>query len=134
MRASYDGLLARLALVKTEIAGRHFEKDMQAVAFGGRVRQLVVDCFDALCDWSCRVQQTHAWKMSYPCSEERLAALGLGDSPENAATRAKPGFNYERCVRYNYDHAERSMLVDTVTMVKSLTSLLREAEGQLAPL
>ena len=28
---------------------------MQAAALGERVRVLVVDCFDALCDWSCRV-------------------------------------------------------------------------------
>ena len=34
-------------MAMAELHDALFEKDMQAVAFGGRVRQLVVDCFDA---------------------------------------------------------------------------------------
>jgi hypothetical protein len=50
----------------------------------------------------------------------------VGVAADDAAQRSKPGFNYERCVRYNYDAEEKSMLVETIAMIKSLSSLLRE--------
>jgi hypothetical protein len=52
-------------------------------------------------------------------------------TPEDRAT---PGFNYERCVRYNYNAMERSILVDVVTMIKALATALSRAETKLAPL
>ena len=37
-------------------------------------------------------------------------------------------------VRYNYDATELSVLVDAISMIKSMTSMLSESEAELAPL
>jgi hypothetical protein len=134
MRRSYDDLLARLTVTVNEVTARQaqgaaLEKDMGSVVVGQRVAALVVECFNALREWSCRVQEMIAWKMSYPASEEDLAKQKV--TPEDRQTA---GFNYERCVRYNYNMMERSMLVDVVTMIKALATALRRAETKLAPL
>ena len=55
-------------------------------------------------------------------------------SQVNPEDRRSSAFNYERCVRYNYSTAERSMLVDVATMIKSLAAQLRRSETRLAPL
>jgi cytoplasmic FMR1 interacting protein len=78
MRKLYDELMAKLAVTVNEVEARQasgavLEKDMGSVATGQRVASLVVACFDALREWSCRVQEMIAWKMSYPASEEDLA-------------------------------------------------------------
>ena len=135
MRAVYDSLTAQLSVVANEVgtkrAAGHLEKDVAAVALGARAAALVNECFSALRDWSCCVQQTLAWKMSNPCSEELLAKQGV--APDSDARKA-PGFNYERCVRFNFSTMERSIMVDVTTMIKSLSGMLRRAEAKLAPL
>lgn len=52
---------------------------------------LVTECLDALREWSCHVQETIAWKMSNPASEEVLTVHQV--SPED---RNLNSFNYER--------------------------------------
>jgi hypothetical protein len=55
------------------------------------VATLVVECLDALREWSCHVQETIAWKMSNPATEEALAAHDVSPDDRNLNS-----FNYER--------------------------------------
>ena len=44
-----------------------------------------------------------------------------------------PGFEYERVVRYNYDQKELNVLIDVVSLIKSLAGVMLRAEHILAP-
>ena len=54
------------------------------------------------------------------------ARLVKGPSPATAAA-AKAGYEYERVVRYNYSRNELSVLVDALSLVKQLASMLKSA-------
>lgn len=133
MRKQYDHLLSRLVLTVKDVQQRQkdglLEKDMGSVQLGKKVSAMVNECFSTLREWCCHVQETVAWKMSNPCPEEMLVKYGITDE-----ARKSPGFNYERCVRYNFNKQERSILVDITTMIKSLANYLRQAESTLSPL
>lgn len=75
---------------------------------------------------SCLLHQVLAWKYSHPCPLSKLDQLGVPRDTE--------GVEYERVIRYNLAPEQLSEMVDLISMLKSLSNLLLEAEPLLAPL
>jgi len=97
-------------------------------------------------DWNCLVQQSSAWKYTHPAEDELVEARG-GDASnlekaangenENNTTeerKEKMGWQYERVIKYNYSKEELSVLVDVISMIKSLASMIFNKEALLAPI
>jgi cytoplasmic FMR1 interacting protein len=73
-----------------------------------------------------------AWKYKHPATDEELAQR-VTVKGGVAYASAQPGYEYERVVRYNYSRDELSVLVDSLSLVKALASMLTNAEAVLAP-
>lgn len=86
-----------------------------------------------LSKWKAHVLLSMAWKYNHPaCARETLTALvGATHSTDLGRTH---GHEYEQAVKNNFHDEELSVLVDTVSLIKSLASLLSTAHHQLAPL
>ena len=92
-----------------------------------------------------------SWKYTHPCSLEHMAAAiaeasggsGSGGSANTATASATAatlaslsamdGVEYARVLRYNLSRQELSVLVDCISMIKTLSSLMARAEATLSP-
>ena len=82
-------------------------------------------------DMTCAVVEQHSWKLNHPVSLKTLRELGVD---EDKLQHQSAGFSYECAVRFNYDSTELSVLVDVISMIKSVSSNLTKSESALAPL
>ena len=118
----------------------------------------------AICSWSARVQQQLAWKYSFPtprrpahadagapgsaCSPPRTQlrhidacvclpprSIPISNSMHRSVTGANGSYAvYEAAIRYNYTAVEKSALVDTISMIKTLCTLMLRDHAIIAPL
>ena len=104
-------------------------------------------------DWNCKVSQSSAWKYTHPADDktvierggkpaEALASVssevgnlvnGLGNIGD-LNPKEEMGWEYERVIKYNYSKTELSVLVDVISMIKSLAAMISEKEASLAPI
>jgi cytoplasmic FMR1 interacting protein len=91
------------------------------------VAQTTKEGLRLLRDWVTCVLDMATWKYTNPASLDRLNTVG--------AKKGKDGqfHQYEMVMRYNFTKEELSVLVDCISMIKSLGSMMKKAESDLAP-
>ncbi|KJH49205.1 cytoplasmic Fragile-X interacting family protein [Dictyocaulus viviparus] len=81
---------------------------------------LALSGIQLLCQWTADVVETISWKLLHPTNSK-----DNNECPETAE-------EYERATRYNYSAAEKSALIQTISMIKGLQSLLGRIEPSLS--
>ena len=118
-----------------------FEKEAKHAAFCGDVYHIVLSGLRLIRDMTCAVIEQSTWKLTHPCTDQDLdrifkkAKKAEKDKKDetNYGNEYSEVSDYERVVRYNYTPSELSVLVDTISMIKSSASLLKSTEAKLAP-
>ncbi|KAI5667752.1 hypothetical protein M9H77_17605 [Catharanthus roseus] len=85
----------------------------------GNVYDMVVEGFQLLSRWTSRIWEQCAWKFSRPCKDPLLV-----ESNETATIFS----DYEKVVRYNYSAEERKALVELVSYIKSIASMMQNMD------
>ncbi|XP_076936600.1 protein PIR-like, partial [Bidens hawaiensis] len=124
IRAEHDDFTIRfasamnqLALLKTiESADIEWSKEVK-----GCMYDMVVEGFQLLSRWSCRIWEQCAWKFSRPCKD-------FVESGEMTSSVS----DYEKVVRYNYSSDERKALVELVSYIKSIGSMMQRCDTLVA--
>jgi cytoplasmic FMR1 interacting protein len=98
----------------------------QSIKVAREVFELIKKCFGTLAGWASNLSLCLAWKYTHPCSDEQLA--------ERKGADTSLGGQYEKVLRYNFSDSELSVLVDVVSMIKSLSSLMNKSESVMAPI
>lgn len=89
----------------------------------GNVYDMVVEGFQLLSRWTSRIWEQCAWKFSRPCKDPvRTESNGTPTSFSD----------YEKVVRYNYSAEERKALVELVSYIKSIGSMLQKVDTLVA--
>ncbi|KAJ0553699.1 putative cytoplasmic FMR1-interacting, CYRIA/CYRIB, Rac1 binding domain-containing protein [Helianthus annuus] len=123
IRAEHDDFTIRfasamnqLALLKTiENADIEWSKEVK-----GCMYDMVVEGFQLLSRWSCRIWEQCAWKFSRPCKD-------FVESAEMTSVS-----DYEKVVRFNYTGDERKALVELVSYIKSIGSMMQRCDTLVA--
>ncbi|KAJ1446360.1 cytoplasmic fragile-X interacting family-domain-containing protein [Pelagophyceae sp. CCMP2097] len=123
IKASHASFLARFTKAVEELAAYKFQKGMPATKYAEFISRLVIDGFKMLQTWTCMILDMHHWKLTHPC--DRAVIASLGGKPD--------GPPYEAAVKYNYSPREIGVLVDVISMIKSLAGMLSAAEARVAP-
>ena len=111
-------------------ANPNFDKTSGNAEMCSTVANIALAGIKLVRDMTCAIIEQSSWKFAHPMNDEALTKLGL----DIASLSSNPGFEYERVIRYNYSGPELSILVDTISMVKSMSSLLLKNESTLAPM
>ncbi|KAG6435960.1 hypothetical protein SASPL_100841 [Salvia splendens] len=114
----FASALNQLALLKTmDGADVEFAKEVK-----GNVYDMVVEGFQLLSRWSARIWEQCAWKFSRPCKE-----------PVSTELHEPSSFSdYEKVVRYNYSAEERKAMVELVSYIKGIGSLMQKSDTLVA--
>jgi cytoplasmic FMR1 interacting protein len=104
-----------------------FKKELreESVETAKEVFQLVSNGLKHLSTWTTLSYMMLTWKYTHPCSLEQM--------DKEKSDKESDGLEYERVLRKNLSLVERSVLVDVISMVKSLASSMLKAESLLAP-
>ncbi|KAL0351445.1 UNVERIFIED_CONTAM: protein PIR [Sesamum calycinum] len=89
----------------------------------GNIYDMVVEGFQLLSRWTTRIWEQCAWKFSRPCKDPVST-----DSHETAASFS----DYEKVVRFNYSADERKALVELVSYIKGIGSLMQKSDTLVA--
>lgn len=89
----------------------------------GNVYDMVVEGFQLLSRWTSRIWEQCAWKFSRPCKDPVL--IDSNATPTSFS-------DYEKVVRYNYSAEERKALVELVSYIKSIGSMLQKVDTLVA--
>ncbi|CAH9085991.1 unnamed protein product [Cuscuta epithymum] len=85
----------------------------------GNMYDVVIEGFQFLSRWSARIWEQAAWKFSRPCKDP---------VPTELHEPAGSYSDYEKVVRYNYSAEERKALIELVSYIKSIGSMLHKAD------
>ena len=122
IKLQHQEYMPYLAQTLTEVATYLFKKDTATAKYAAFVSKMVFDGFKLLQSWTCAVLESYHWKLTHPCATAIITKL---DKQSNHP--------YELAIRYNYSPRELGVLVDIISMIKSLTSMLTQAEAHVAP-
>ncbi|KAH8491210.1 hypothetical protein H0E87_023378 [Populus deltoides] len=89
----------------------------------GNMYDMVVEGFQLLSRWTARIWEQCAWKFSRPCKDA---------IPSESNGTSESFFDYEKVVRYNYNAEERKALVELVSYIKSVGSLMHRCDTLVA--
>ncbi|KAF9670183.1 hypothetical protein SADUNF_Sadunf13G0042000 [Salix dunnii] len=89
----------------------------------GNMYDMVVEGFQLLSRWTARIWEQCAWKFSHPCKDA---------IPSESNGTSESFFDYEKVVRYNYNSEERKALVELVSYIKSVGSLMHRCDTLVA--
>ncbi|XP_038725747.1 protein PIR isoform X1 [Tripterygium wilfordii] len=125
IRAEHDDFTIRFAsslnqlllLKSTDGADVEWCKEIK-----GNMYDMVVEGFQVLSRWTARIWEQCAWKFSRPCKD------AVPELHETAAAFS----DYEKVVRYNYNAEERKALVELVSYVKSIGSMMQRYDTLVA--
>nr|XP_007147240.1 hypothetical protein PHAVU_006G107600g [Phaseolus vulgaris]ESW19234.1 hypothetical protein PHAVU_006G107600g [Phaseolus vulgaris] len=118
IRAEHDDFVIRFAsamnqlllLKSTDGSDVEWSKEVK-----GNMYDMIVEGFQLLSKWTARIWEQCAWKFSRPCKD------------------ASPSFSdYEKVVRYNYSAEERKALVELVSYIKSVGSMMQRCDTVVA--
>ncbi|KAH1071790.1 hypothetical protein GYH30_008334 [Glycine max] len=118
IRAEHDDFVIRFAsamnqlllLKSTDGSDVEWSKEVK-----GNMYDMIVEGFQLLSRWTARIWEQCAWKFSRPCKD------------------ASPSFSdYEKVVRYNYSAEERKALVELVSYIKSVGSMMQQCDTLVA--
>ncbi|XP_031382066.1 protein PIR [Punica granatum] len=126
IRAEHDDFAIRftssinqlLLLKSTEGADVEWSKEVK-----GCVYDMVVEGFQLLSRWTSRIWEQCAWKFSRPCKE--FSPIESNEAPTSFS-------DYEKVVRYNYSTEERKALVELVSYIKSIGSMMQRCDTLVA--
>nr|CAD2184269.1 unnamed protein product [Meloidogyne enterolobii] len=82
------------------------------------IAELTLNGLQLICFWTSDVVETIAWKLLNPSNHRKNP-----ECPENAET-------YELATKYNYNTEEKSAIVEIISMVKGIQSLLGQMEDE----
>ncbi|XP_039043565.1 protein PIR [Hibiscus syriacus] len=125
IRAEHDDFAIRFAsamnqlflLKSTDGADVEWCKEVK-----GNMYDMVVEGFQLLSRWTARVWEQCAWKFSRPCKD-----VGSSESLELSPSYS----DYEKVVRYNYGAEERKALVELVSYIKSVGSMMQRSDTSI---
>ncbi|EPS72662.1 hypothetical protein M569_02094, partial [Genlisea aurea] len=126
IRAEHDDFTIRFASAMNQLALlRSLDSaDMEwAKEVKGNVYDMVVEGFQLLSRWTARIWEQSAWKFSRPCKDPVAT-----DMNETLTTPS----DYEKVVRYNYSGDERKTLVELVSYIKGIASLMQKSDTLVA--
>ncbi|OVA02229.1 Cytoplasmic FMR1-interacting [Macleaya cordata] len=126
IRAEHDDFVIRFAssmnqivlLKSTDGADIEWCKEVK-----GNMYDMVVEGFQLLSRWTGRIWEQCAWKFSRPCKD----AVPV-ESNETSASYS----DYEKVVRWNYTSEERKALVELVSYIKSIGSMMQRCDTLVA--
>ncbi|KAL6525143.1 hypothetical protein OROMI_030736 [Orobanche minor] len=125
IRAEHDDFSIRFASALNQLALlRSMDgADMEwAKEVKGIVYDMVVEGFQLLSRWTARIWEQCAWKFSRPCKD-----------PISAESHGISSFSdYEKVVRYNYSAEERKVMVEIVSYIKGIGSLMQRSDTLVA--
>ncbi|CAN1233835.1 Protein PIR [Linum perenne] len=122
IRAEHDDFTIRFAsslnqlllLKSTDGVDVEWSKEVK-----GNVYDMVVEGFQLLSRWTGRIWEQCAWKFSRPCKD------AFPSEPSGVPTSVS---DYEKVVRYNYTAEERKALVELVSYIKSVGSMMHRCD------
>ncbi|XP_047333810.1 protein PIR isoform X2 [Impatiens glandulifera] len=118
IRAEHDDFAIRFASSKNQLLLLKSMDDADiewAQEVKGSMYDMVVEGFQLLSRWTSRIWEQCAWKFSRPCKDP---------FPTESDTSTLYS-DYEKVVRYNYGPDERKALVELVSYIKSIGSLMQ---------
>lgn len=126
IRAEHDDFSVRFAsavnqviiLKSTEASDSEWSREVK-----GNMYDIVIDGFQLLSRWTGRVWEQCAWKFSRPCKDPVVS-----DSLRGSTTF----FDYEKVVRWNYTSDERKALLELVSYIKSVGSMMHRCDTLVA--
>lgn len=89
----------------------------------GNMYDMVVEGFQLLSRWTARIWEQCAWKFSRPCKVS---------VPMESYEASSSFSDYEKVVRYNYSAEERKGLVELVSYIKSIGSMMQRCDTLVA--
>ncbi|KAG5549651.1 hypothetical protein RHGRI_014828 [Rhododendron griersonianum] len=89
----------------------------------GNMYDIVVEGFQLLSKWTARIWEQCAWKFSRPCKDA---------VPNMSHEMVTSSSDYEKVVRYNYSSEERKALVELVSYIKSVASMMQRCDTLVA--
>ncbi|GMH96491.1 hypothetical protein TrVE_jg14429 [Triparma verrucosa] len=124
-RDSHSEWVASFASGMNIVDDNLFNKDSKAAVFARDITNVTLEGLRLIRDMTCAIIEQTTWKYTHPATPEQLQKQGL--DPNLCSS-------YELVVRYNYTQSELSKLVDTISMINSMSSMISGAEAELAPL
>ncbi|XP_042488780.1 protein PIR-like [Macadamia integrifolia] len=126
IRAEHDDFAVRFAssvnqiisLKSTDGADIEWCKEVK-----GNMYDMVVEGIQLLSKWTARIWEQGAWKFSRPC-KDAIPAETHGSSASFS--------DYEKVVRWNYTMEERKALVELVSYIKSIGSMMQRCDTLVA--
>ncbi|XP_050222994.1 protein PIR isoform X1 [Mercurialis annua] len=126
IRAEHDDFAIRFAstlnqlllLKSTDGADSEWCKEVK-----GNMYDMVVEGFQLLSRWNARIWEQCAWKFSRPCKD----AIPFESNGTSASLS-----DYEKVVRYNYSAEERKALVELISYIKSVGSMMHRWDTLVA--
>ena len=128
-RERHINWVATFTETATNLLQTPFTKDPEHALFCGLVKTVVLSGVLLMRDLSCALTELTVWKFAHPATPERLFELGVTKDTDGEYTCSE----YERVGRYNYTRPELSVVVDCVSMIKSIAGQLLDASDRLAP-
>ncbi|THG21439.1 hypothetical protein TEA_001057 [Camellia sinensis var. sinensis] len=126
IRAEHDDFTIRLASAMNQLV---LLKSIDGVDIEwckevkGNIYDMVVEGFQLLSRWTARIWEQCAWKFSRPCKDP---------VPTESHDTSASFSDYEKVVRYNYSPDERKALVELVSYIKSIGSLMQRCDTLVA--
>eukprot|EP00596_Hydrurales_sp_CCMP1899_P004295 CAMPEP_0119055460 /NCGR_PEP_ID=MMETSP1177-20130426/75728_1 /TAXON_ID=2985 /ORGANISM="Ochromonas sp, Strain CCMP1899" /LENGTH=240 /DNA_ID=CAMNT_0007035991 /DNA_START=843 /DNA_END=1562 /DNA_ORIENTATION=- len=91
-----------------------------------------------LSQWKTQLQLTLAWKYTHPnCSkatDSNSVPNHEGTVPKEEESKEQQGLEYEQVIQRNFRKEELTIVVGIISRIKSLSSILSNAEISLSPL
>ena len=143
IRSDYTRFVSRFCEVASDVSLRRvldeaLESDevtsAEIVESTRQFYDLVREGVSYVSSWTCRILEMSAWKFQHPADEATMKQRGW--EPNQSSTSSDSETHeifFEKVVRYNYSDEELSVLVDVISMIKSLSFLIQEKEHNLAP-
>ncbi|KAI8556103.1 hypothetical protein RHMOL_Rhmol05G0226000 [Rhododendron molle] len=129
IRAEHDDFIVRFASAMNQLV---LLKSMDGAdvewckEVKGNMYDIVVEGFQLLSKWTARIWEQCAWKFSRPCKDA---------VPNMSHEMVTSSSDYEKVfivVRYNYSSEERKALVELVSYIKSVASMMQRCDTLVA--
>ncbi|KAL5699020.1 hypothetical protein ACHQM5_029980 [Ranunculus cassubicifolius] len=107
-----------ISMKSTDVADSDWGNEVK-----GNMYDTVVEGFQLLSRWSGRVWEQCAWKFSRPCKD------AIHDESQDTPASFS---DYEKVVRLNYNAEDRKALVELVSYIKSIGSMMQRCDTLVA--
>lgn len=129
IKHDYDTYMTRLTTILRDIDKPvPFSKvlDDATLARAQVVYEVTKEGILFLSQWNGMISRAISWKLTHPVYEKDLESLGVRTD--------SLGIEYQAAIKYNFSKSELTVLVEIVTMIKSLANILGKTKAKLAPL